>query len=295
MSESKYIYNDYQELRNKPFENLDWMKFNTQKMGEGSQSRVDIYDTPIVIKETPIVELPDLNVLSRVRELRDKRFRCLIPTKVRKIGDTMLLSYPKAVSDKSEIDAVSLCISLKKLHKNNIAYWDLFEDNVIDGLLIDNGLMSWADKKPHKLRLSVINIENGIQADLFCLSKNFTDIYKERERTDLCSRLLVSLYLCLSLVPISIIILGFIFLSENNSVPMIIIGFIILALLLCVRVSFGNKFLFKRVVSNYVFDDIFYTLCTPIHHLICHFKTDVYFKSQKITCILDLYEVLTIE
>lgn len=279
--ENKYHYNEYKlMIQNANY--TKWFKFNTQKMGTGSQSRVDIYDTPIVIKETPLIELPDFSVIEKIGEINSTELKCLIPTKVRKIGDFMLMSYPRSGEPK---DIIFLIRSLKTLHKNNIAYWDLFKDNVVDGWLVDNGLVSWSNVRPHKLRYDIKDELDGIKCDQKCLNKNFKFDSFKIKRMGLFEQAIMFIALVVSLAPLTLILLHSIYWNPN-SIVVIIFSVTVLIMVAVIRWRFSEQQLHSRLFRNRIFDTMMFAVICPFHQFL---STDTYLGETRIKNVMDIY------
>lgn len=233
-------------------------------------------------------ELPNVEVIEKINELRDSSFKCLIPTRIRKIGIHYLMSYPRSGEKQGLIFLIK---SIKKLHEINIAYWDLFPDNVVDDWLVDNGLMSWSDVRPHKLRLDVVGYIDGITCDKHCLEKNFPvidDMYYHRYDKYPIIHYIIML---ISPIPIMLILLK-VFIWDSNSIPIITILSFLLLFVSFARWDIGRRSLHYRFWENAIVDALTYSLLYLIHVVLMRLHSKIYLGKSEINTAMDIYNRL---
>lgn len=275
--------------------NQNWEFFNDFKIESGSQSSVQIFDNAIVIKKTPKDEMPRRDVIEKLRAQKFLLFKCLIPLKVEDLGVYMLSTYIKATKI-HKYDSVVLCKSLKYLHNMGFAYWDLFPDNVINGNLIDNGLISEIEVKPHKLRKELMEFKSGLEADLYCLGKYFKVDMGQIEDKIPCECMSYSLGYFVASLPLLMLLLS-IFMLVTQDTPWLGIGIIFGSLFIFMCLLFlsyrSSKGLNKRHLKSIFWESMILHYLTPVHIMLeLTTSENWFFNGEYVENILGLYKLL---
>lgn len=240
-------YNIYIEFGRAPHQ-IDGIYFN--KIGSGTQS--EVYDlNGLVVKHTFISDIPSIPVLDLIKSLPEI-CRYLKPLQFIKTSDKVDVFFKKYQGSTTKIGSRrrgfvdstmnwSIRTQIKILHHHGLAYNDLHPENVIDGYLVDFGLLTLINEMPYKRRKEIPKHLTPEEGDLFMLDKYYPT------RDDSPTRMnKIYIFLWYHIIMFSLIISFLIVMSRTHPF------FIMLLILSVICLVLGSIFpwLFKYDIIN---------------------------------------------